>query len=287
VFVYGIFLLAWLLRPKNGRKYLFAAVSAVLTLAVTIHLGAARYGGKLDAVVLDMGQGQSVLLSSGDAFALVDCGSANSWYDAGGIAADHLLTMGCRELDHLILTHYDSDHVNGLASLLARLKVETLLVPSVQEGNETEGEVRALTGAYGVRIQTIQGRETIPLGEAELTLFPPVRESEEDNENGLSVLAAAGETELLITGDMDKTTERTLLETYDLPQAEYLVAGHHGSRNSTSQELLDTLEPEAVLISVGSNSYGHPAEEVLRRAAESGCAIYRTDLQGSIHIPVH
>ena len=287
IFAYGIFLLAWLLRPKNGRKYLAAAASAVLTLAVAIHLGAARYGGKLDALVLDVGQGQSVLLSSGDAFALADCGSANSWYDAGGIAADHLMTMGCGKLDYLILTHYDSDHVNGLAGLLARLRVETLLLPSGTAGNEAEREVRTLAEAHGVRIQTIQRKETIPLGEAELTVFPPVGESEEDNENGLSVLAAAGETELLITGDMDRATERSLLEAYDLPRAEYLVAGHHGSRNSTSQELLDALKPEAVLISVGSNSYGHPAEETLRRAAESGCAIYRTDLQGTLHLPIN
>ena len=65
---------------------------------------------------------------------------------------------------------------------------------------------------------------------------------------------------------------------------EYLVAGHHGSKSSTSKELLDALTPETVCISVGSNSYGHPADETLRRLAEHGCTVYRTDLHGDIHL---
>ena len=63
-----------------------------------------------------------------------------------------------------------------------------------------------------------------------------------------------------------------------------LAAGHHGSKTSTSQALLEALTPETVCISVGSNSYGHPADETLRRLVEAGCAIYRTDKQGSIHL---
>jgi len=65
---------------------------------------------------------------------------------------------------------------------------------------------------------------------------------------------------------------------------EYLVAGHHGSKNSTSNDLLDVLAPEAALISVGSNSYGHPAEETLRRLAEQDCTVYRTDAHGDIRL---
>ena len=285
-FAYGLFALAWLLRPKAGRKYALAGLCAAAALAVTVYLGEARYDAKLDALVLDVGQGQSILLSSGEDCALVDCGSGNSWRDAGTIAADHLLTMGHDTLDYLILTHYDADHVNGLESLLARLRVETLLVPPVMAENELEPEVRALAERYGTAVQTIKTKVPVSLGKAELSVLPPVGESEEDNESGLTVLASAGERRLLITGDMDAARERLLPETFDLPQADYLVAGHHGSKTSTSEELLDALAPEAVLISVGSNSYGHPAAEMLRRAAERGCALYRTDLQGSLHLPI-
>ena len=92
---------------------------------------------------------------------------------------------------------------------------------------------------------------------------------------------------LLITGDMDAATEQKLLDTYNLPDIEVLVVGHHGSKYSTSNDLLDALSPETACISVGSNRYGHPADETLRRLAEHGCAIYRTDLQGSIHLTLN
>ena len=97
----------------------------------------------------------------------------------------------------------------------------------------------------------------------------------------------AGDFDLLITGDMSTATERLLLERYDLPDTEVLVAGHHGSKYSTSNALLEALTPETAIISVGSNSYGHPADETLRRLAESGAAICRTDKQGTIHLTVN
>ena len=71
------------------------------------------------------------------------------------------------------------------------------------------------------------------------------------------------------------------------PDTEVLVAGHHGSKYSTSNALLEALTPETAIISVGSNSYGHPADETLRRLAESGAAICRTDKQGTIHLTVN
>lgn len=86
---------------------------------------------------------------------------------------------------------------------------------------------------------------------------------------------------------MDGATERKLLETYGLPDIEALVVGHHGSKYSTSDRLLDALTPETAVISVGANSYGHPADETLRRLAEHGCAIYRTDRQGGVHLSLN
>lgn len=78
--------------------------------------------------------------------------------------------------------------------------------------------------------------------------------------------------------------EERLLDSRALPDIEVLVAGHHGSKYSTSPRLLQTLQPETVVISVGENSYGHPTQEVLDRIAENGAAVYRTDLDGDITI---
>ena len=285
-FAYLLFVAAWLLKPKGKRKYAVAALLAAVMLAVTVHLGAARYDSALDTMILDVGQGQSVVLASDRAFALVDCGSGNSWIAAGGIAADQLMSMGCRELDYLILTHYDSDHVNGVAKLLARLRVKTLLLPEEADENGLQAEVLALAETYGVSVDFVRQQKDITLGCAALTVFPPVG-TKEDNEQGLSVLANAGEEKLLITGDMDIATEKKLLAEFRLPDLDVLVAGHHGSKNATSEELLEELAPEVVCISVGSNSYGHPAEDALRRIALQDCTAYRTDMHGRIYLPMN
>lgn len=285
-YVYLLFAAAYFLGKRSRRKYALSAVLAVLTLALSVRLGAARYGSGLDAIVLDVGQGQSVLLASGGKFALVDCGSANSWYSAGETASQQLQSMGCRRLDYLILTHYDSDHVSGLPGLLARLDVDVLLAPEGLDDAGLQNAVLEAAGAYGVSVRFVDTKQDIPFGDAELAVFPPVGEAA-DNERGLTILASVGEEDLLVTGDMDSATERKLLAAYDLPDIEVLVAGHHGSKYSTSNELLDALRPETACISVGSNSYGHPADETMRRLAEHGCAIYRTDMQGSIHLSLN
>ena len=94
--------------------------------------------------------------------------------------------------------------------------------------------------------------------------------------------------DLLITGDLDAAGERRLLEARQLPDIDILAVGHHGSASSTCEDLLDALEPETALISVGSgNSYGHPADETLRRLRKIGADIYRTDLQGTIELTLN
>ena len=89
--------------------------------------------------------------------------------------------------------------------------------------------------------------------------------TKDDNERGISFLCTSGDYDLLVTGDMDIAAEKRLISMYTLPDIEALVAGHHGARTSTSDELLSALKPERVIISVGANSYGHPTAEMLRR----------------------
>ena len=285
-FAYLLFALAYFLGPRTGRKYLAAAVCGAASLAVSVYLGAARYQSGLDVLALNVGQGQSILLASNGQFALTDCGSGNNWYDPGETAVHQLRAMGCRRLDYLILTHYDADHINGAVKLLEHIPVSTLVLPELPESGSLGAAVLEAAETQGTSLRVLAETETIGLGGASLTVYPPVSGGE-DNERGLTVLASTGETDLLITGDMDSATERTLLAAYDLPDIEVLVVGHHGSKYSTSDDLLDALTPETAVISVGSNSYGHPTDETLRRLAEHSCAIYRTDMQGTIHLSLN
>lgn len=286
IFVYLLFGAAYLLRIRYRRKYVLAAGMAVLALCVTLRLGETRYRSGLDVLVLDVGQGQSVLLASDGTYLLADCGSGSSWYDPGEIAAHQLLAMGCRELDYLLLTHYDSDHISGVAGLMARLPVKTLLVPPGQDEDGLRDTLWETAKEHGSDIVTVRKKTELQLGKARVRVFPPVSGGS-DNEQGISLLAGLGEREMLLTGDLDAAAERRLLKRYDFPAVEMLIAGHHGSKYSTSETLLETLEPEIACISVGSNSYGHPAEETLRRLAVQGCAVYRTDLQGTIHLSIN
>lgn len=282
-YAYLLFAAAYLAKRAGRRKYVLASVLAALTLALTVRLGEARYRSDLDALVLDVGQGQSVVLASGGMFALVDCGSANSWKAPGETAARQLAAMGCRRLDYLLLTHYDKDHVSGVTGLLERLEADTLLVPEGEDDAGLQAAVLSAAKEHGVTVRFIAAEERLDFGRGALTVYPPLGDAG-DNERGLSILASAGENDFLITGDMDAATEAKLLETYDLPDVEALMAGHHGSKYACSQALLEALEPETACISVGSNSYGHPTEETLLRLARQGCELYRTDLHGTIHL---
>lgn len=287
VFFYFLFALAYFLKSGTRRKYFLAAGLAILTLAVTVRLGTLRYTcDRLDITVLDVGQGQSILLSSDGAFALIDCGSGNSWYDPGEIAADHLQSRGCSELQYLMLTHYDYDHICGVEDLLSRVEVDQLVVPDVEDDSGLRDMVLDAAETHGVPVRFVTEKTVSPLGDATLTTYPPLGK-EGDNERGLTFLCTAGNYDFLVTGDMDSSTEKTLLATYDLPDIEAMVVGHHGSKYSTSEELLETLKPEIGVISVGSNSYGHPANQTLRRLVSAGVTIYRTDLQGNIHLSVN
>ncbi|MBR3640530.1 MAG: MBL fold metallo-hydrolase, partial [Oscillibacter sp.] len=203
------------------------------------------------------------------------------WRDAGCDAADQLLSMGCRGADALILTHFDSDHVNGAEHLFCRVPVRELLIPAEADDGGGRESVLRLAAAYRVPVREITEVTVLPLADAVLTLYPSAP-SQADNDRGLAVLASAGESDLLLTGDMSRAAEKKLLQEYDLPDIEALVAGHHGAADATGAELLSTLDPETVLISVGSNSYGHPSCETLLRL--TGREVYRTDRHGNIHL---
>ena len=274
------------LTPRGQRKYRMASALALLTLALVVWLPIAQRQGKLHAAAVDVGQGASAVLASGGEVAVVDCGSGNSFLDAGDILADTLHTWGYYHVDRLILTHYHADHANGLAALLARTTVGEVLAPLPgEEDGDLHQAVADLCADGGVPLRYVTAREQLPLGEGMLTVYPPVGAGA-TNEEGLSVLCSAGRFDLLITGDMNSANEKRLLEQAELPDLEVLFAGHHGSAGAGSRELLEAAAPESVIISVGENSYGHPSEEAMQRMVKAGARIWRTDLQGTVSILV-
>ena len=276
---YGLISLWVLWRGLRGRVVVPVCLSTSTLCGALILQTAALTGGSLTVSVLDVGQGLSVALYSKGQTALIDCGG----YDAGNTAADHFQSMGLSHIDLVILTHYHDDHAAGIPQLLERMDVGLLVLPDVEPDSALRAEIQEAARADGVETLLVTDGATAQLGEVELTIYPPLG-SGDSNEEGLSVLGSAGTFDFLVTGDMDTTVEGRLVKYGNLPDTELLVVGHHGSRYAASEELLQAIQPELAVISVGYNTYGHPAEETLGRLARYGCDIYRTDWSGTVTI---
>ena len=229
--------------------------------------------------VLDVGQGQSVILQSGEGVFLVDCGGDYD-QDAGEKAAEKLLSMGIRRIDGLILSHYDRDHTGGVPYLAERIGIHRIYLPRTADQDKILPRLLAAT-EDSEQIWLDSDLE-IPLGSCVVRIFAPEGEKS-GNESCASVLFQSEKYDTLIISDMNAAAERELLRTRELPDLELLIVGHHGSDTSTSAELVYRTAPDLAFISVGANnSYGHPAVEVLNRLRLYGCDIYRTDLEGDL-----
>jgi len=280
VLVYVIILLVLL---RRYRRPILPVCSGVIALCAALMLSrASLLSPPLSITMLDVGQGQSILLCSGGRTALIDCGGSKD--NAGDIAADYLQSLGISHLDLLVLTHCHNDHANGVPELFARLDISALVLPDLREEESPyRAEILSLARESGTAITLLDDNRTLSFGKAELKLYAPLGDGG-TNEEGLFVLASCGEFDALITGDANAFVESLLLKYGALPDIEVLASGHHGSKNSTSERLLDAVKPETCLISVGYNTYGHPADETLSRLAARGIDIYRTDRMGNLTV---
>lgn len=267
----------FLLSKRKKAGVLVLCVLAGLTSAVALSWLEPRLDD-YRITVLDVGQGQSILIQFDGKNYLVDCGGDTEERTADTVS-ETLLSQGVTRLDGLILTHYDKDHAGGVIPLLSRMKADALYLPDIQD----ESGIRsALQTQYQEQIVWVREGLVLSEKQAKFTLFP-ARESNKGNESCLSILFERENCDILITGDLGFSGEQALLETADLPELELLVVGHHGSANATGLPLLHATKPTAAVISVGKDNYhGHPSEDVLYRLELFGCRVWRTDLDGTI-----
>jgi competence protein ComEC len=273
VFCYVLFAIFWV----GGRKHigLTTAIMAVLLIFASVFSWVEPRIENYRMTVLDVGQGQCIILQSRGETYLVDCGGSGD-KTAANTAANQLLSQGIDHVDGIILTHYDRDHIGGLSYLLQQIKADILYLPA---GAAPPGWLPP-----GQKTETLSDIRKIALGVATLTLIPGA-EPEDENENSTCVLFQAKECAILITGDRGVSGEAQLLQQIKLPKLTYLIAGHHGADTSTSASLLEKTMPETVLISVGKNNfYGHPQQATLWRLNIFGCRVLRTDENGTIII---
>lgn len=268
---------AFIITKKRRPKFLVLTVVLSLVIAV----GASYIEPRLDdyrVTVLDVGQGQCILLQSNGKYYLVDCGGDDAKTVADE-AAELLLSQGVTRLDGVILTHYDEDHTGGVIYLSSRIDVNRFYLPDISD----EGTIReSLSARYDDRICWISKNTEIVQEELKITIFP-ADITAKGNERCQCILFQRENCDILITGDRSATGERALLKQTTLPQLELLVVGHHGSASSTSFELLEATKPQMAVICVGkNNNHGHPTQEVLVKLKLFHTEIYRTDIHGTI-----
>lgn len=157
------------------RKYAAAGALAAVTLllAVGLNAGLHRYGD-LSVMALDVGQGESVALYTREKAVLVDCGSSNGYISAGARAADQLESMGIHRLSAVAVTHYHADHTNGLEELLARMPVERLLLPDIEDEYGVRDRLLELAREKDIAVTMVTDVYRLPMGSAMLTIYPPV-----------------------------------------------------------------------------------------------------------------
>ena len=280
----GFFLKTWFLSTQE-TKVLASAAAILLVLA--FFAWRTLPDGRLHVVFLDVGQGDAIFIQTPSGRqVLVDGGPSET------VLLSQLgrqMPFWDRTLDLMVLTHPDSDHVTGLVPVLERYQVDTVIFREVEHESDVYEYWLQLLGAEGATVYQGEAGLRLTLDEGlEMVVLHPGLElvgGREGNTNNNSIVTrlAYGHVSVLLPGDIEAEVEQRLVAEEAPLGSTVLKAAHHGSCSSTTQEFLDAVGPEVVVISVGADThFGHPCAEVVERL--DGFPVYRTDEQGVVEV---
>ncbi len=269
------------------------AVLAILTFSNHRYLpnwdkiGTALFGSNETEVTEDyirfinVGQGDSVLISSNGYNALVDFGNKS---DYGNGLLEKLRSYGIKELDCIFVSHYDEDHVGGGAMLLDAMKVHYAVLPEqADRGEEPFPDFQYALENNGTEVCIAQVGTLINIGDFNITVIGYYRGETEPNDRSIVLMAELFGKKFLLTGDAGEAVEQNLIIDRINLDCDVLKVAHHGSRGSTTETFVAATTPRYAVISAGpSNAYGHPHQEVLNVLNNANVQICRTDRNGDI-----
>ena len=294
----GIYYGALLLAVAMGWRAAWAGV-ATATVVLVLGLPGATRGGVpargadvLRVVVIDVGQGDAVLVSTpAGTEALIDAGGlAGSTFDIGSrVLLPALRALGVRRLDALVLTHGDPDHVGGAEVVIRRLRPAAVWEGVSVPRNEGLRRLGAVADAHGVLWRTVRPGMVERSGAVSFhVLHPPEPDWERQrvrNDDSVVVEVRYGDVSIVLPGDIGAATERALLPLLDLGRVVILKAAHHGSATSSSDPFIDAVQPAAVIFSAGRNNrFSHPAPVVVERFLRRGIEMFNTAADGAVFV---
>lgn len=231
--------------------------------------------------VIDVGQGDSVLVTTSDGATMLVDGGPRS---AGDDVLDHLRGVGVDQIDVLVCTHPHEDHIGGLAAVLDAVAVGRVIDSGAPAGTKTYRGLHDKIMERALPLSAASAGDSFSIGPAQVRILWPT-ELMPTSVNNSSVVAriAYGEFSALLTGDIEAAAEYALIAGSWLSPTVTLKVAHHGSSTSSTAGFLDAVAPEIAVISVGAgNRYGHPNTETIARLEAYGAQVYRTDLDGTV-----
>jgi competence protein ComEC len=285
-------------RPSRLLRAAVIAVTAVLLGLLVWHPFAPEgYPGQLELAVIDVGQGDSLLVSfpNGKRM-LVDGGGipafgqqTRSQLDIGeDVVAPYLWTRSIRTIDVIALSHAHEDHVGGLPALVEDFHPKEIWTGATPE-SPTWNLVRQKAAKIGAKIIPLTAGQQFAMGGTQIDVLAPtadyVPSDTPKNNDSLVLRLRYRRHAFLLTGDVERPIERRMLEDNELAPVDVLKVAHHGSKTSSTEPFLDATRPQFAIISVGTdNSYGHPNREVIERLEEHHAAVFRTDRDGLVTV---
>ncbi|HVN72794.1 MAG TPA: DNA internalization-related competence protein ComEC/Rec2 [Desulfomonilia bacterium] len=241
---------------------------------------------------ISVGQGDSMLLTKGPHAALIDGGPAQAGFDAGRhVVAPHLLQRGIDRLDLIIVTHMHPDHSGGIPYILERFPVGEVWINDLKENNLFIREIMRISQEKSIPIRCVSLGDGMRLGTMSIKVMGPIAQLDtgksKQDENMRSIVVLAGDDSLkgIFMGDADMFGELILAHLRKDVKAQVLKVAHHGGEKSCLGPFLDEVRPDVAVISCGANNrYGDPSPESLKRLADRGIKIFRTDLHGEVMI---
>jgi competence protein ComEC len=296
---------AFRLNRWPGRYATSALCAGLLTSSVVIAVfpfAPRRSRGKLEVTVLDVSQGDSLLvvfprgktllIDGGGAFGGFAGQEERAGTDPGEEAVSpYLWSRGFQKLDVVALTHAHQDHVGGLTAILQNFRVGTLWLGR-EVASPALAKLEALAREKKIPVaHETKGRKFSWDGADGEFLWPKILTNEAalgaKNNDSLVLRLRYGNRSVLLPGDAEEQAEREMLveNGENILGADVLKVGHHGSKNSTTPEFLAAVHPRVAVISAGEdNPYGHPNQELLKRLGQNGARILRTDRDGAVHV---